>query len=754
MCCRRTVLVVSLALLTGGCAPDPETESPTLETSRPPAPINVLLVTLDTTRADRIGCYGYERAGTPTIDALAAAGVRFDDARCQVPLTLPSHVSLMTSTYPLVSGVRVNGEVLAATPIATLAERLSAAGHRTAAFIAAFPLDRRFGLARGFDHYDDDLGAAAPPTGHALERPANIVCDAATGWLEDAAASDDGPFFAWVHLFDPHWPYEPPPPYDERYESRYDGEIAFTDSQVARLIATLDRLDLRSSTLIVLAGDHGEAFGEHGERQHGLFVYDTTIRVPMVVCLPEQVPAGVTVAAPVGLIDVTPTILDLLDHPPADDLDGRSLVATWSRQPPPASAVYSESHYPLIGYGWAPLMSLTTEAWTYIDAPEAELYDRAADPGELENVLAAHPDVSRRLSDRLDEMVAGMTPRSDTTADVDDETRRLLQSLGYLSGTTGTTDADRPRRDPKSMLDVYNAHADAVALAIEGDTAGVVALLEPLVERSPESDELQISLARAYLELGRLQEAERAFAASLRSLPDAPTQLAGLGESLRLQGRLDEAMAAYSRAVAIDDRQEEAIRGMTLTHAAAGRMQEALASAQRHVEIAPDSPNALVNLAGLSMQGGALDQAVPLLERALEIEPANPIALATLWQLLMTMGRQAEAIDVLRRAVALHPDDATLICPLCWFLATSSDDSIRSVDEALEFGQRCRDANPQWPNAWDALAAAQAAAGRFDDAIVSAERAIELARQAGDQRLVALVESRLARYRQGEPHRE
>jgi arylsulfatase A-like enzyme len=270
---------------------------------------NVLLITLDTTRLDRLGCYGHTGGTSTAIDGLANAGIRFEQAYAQVPLTLPSHASMLTGTYPGVNGLHVNGSSSLGASLPTLAESFSVNGYRTGAFVSSFVLHRVFGLARGFDHYDDDLAGSGGSSAFEIERPADEVTGVALDWL---GASQDQPFFAWVHYYDAHVPYRPPQEFRSRFDDAYDGEIAFMDSQIGRLIAWLEQQDLRDDTLIVVAADHGESFDEHGEPQHGLFVYDTTVRVPLILSWPARLAAGVTVEQPVRLVDLFPTVLELM----------------------------------------------------------------------------------------------------------------------------------------------------------------------------------------------------------------------------------------------------------------------------------------------------------------------------------------------------------------------------------------------------------------------------------------------------------
>ena len=421
----------------------------------PPAPPkdapNVLLITLDTVRADHLGCYGYSKAQTPVLDALAASGVRFEQALCQVPLTLPSHASLLTSTYPPSNGLRFNAAGILSKNVPTIAESFQARGYRTGGFVAANVLDSAFGLNRGFECYDDKFENARDASWVRPERPADEVCNAALAWL---ARPSPKPFFAWVHFFDAHAPYEPPSPFREKLADPYDGEIAFVDSQVRRLVDWLDAAKCRDRTLIVAVGDHGEAFGEHGETTHGIFLYDTTLRVPLILSYPPRLPTGKVVRTGARLIDVTPTILDLMNWSPGPALQGESLVPLLTAESAAPLPAYSETDYPRASFGWAPLRAYTTQQWKYIEAPRPELYDRAADPGEMTNLVADRPDVVTQLQRELKDLSAGMIRRDAEAVTLDDRSTRALMSLGYVGATAAPAGAEdtQTRRDPKDMI--------------------------------------------------------------------------------------------------------------------------------------------------------------------------------------------------------------------------------------------------------------------------------------------------------------
>jgi len=742
---------------------------------------SLLLITLDTTRADRIGCYGYTNARTPTIDGLAGSGVLFKEAFCQVPLTLPSHASMLTGTYPATNGVRTNGVALGK-GVATLAEVFRDRGYRTAAFVSGMVLDSMFGLGRGFDTYDDDLGAS-----EALERPANIVSDAALRWL---GAPSDKPFFAWVHYFDPHSPYEPPENFREGIASPYDGEIAFVDSQVARLLKWIDEKGLREKTLIVVAGDHGEALEEHGESEHGLFIYNSTMRVPLIFSFPRALPSGHVVNQPVGLIDLFPTIAKLLDWEEREDLEGKSLAPAWQTKEMTDRAVYGESEYARLGFGWASLRSVTTDQWKYIEAPRSELYDRAKDPDENVNVIAEHSDIAAQMQAKLGNMTKAMTLRAEPSPVRDAEMGSRLRSLGYVGGGSSPPGAagSNPRRDPKDMVDALRAHSKAVGLLLKRRFAEVLPIMESLVQESPESDEFFNTLGIAYLELGRAADAEKAFAASLRIAPDDPSRLCRMGQALHRQNKLNEAVTHleaalaiapefavahctlgdilgqqgnaaeaikhYQAAVAASPNLSKALARLGVAYAQQQKFAEAEKHLRRYVELEPTSPHALANLGSVLFELRRADDAAKMLQKALQYDPSYVSAHMSLFQAFLAAGKPKEAIQALREARAALPNVPVLTHRLAWLLATSVRDDLRNPQEALQLARNLYEGRTPTADNLTLLAAAFAASGDFDQATAHARNALSLAKARSDTAAVGRIEGQLRFYESGRPYRE
>jgi len=550
------------------------------------AGFNILLVTLDTTRADRIGCYGYGRASTPVLDGLAAGGVRFAEAVTVAPETLPAHATLLTGLLPPRHGVRINAESHLASQHVTLAKVARGRGYQTGAFVSAFVLDARFGLDQGFDVYDDRVEAAegAAFASGTNERRAGSTTDAALAWIRSRDRSR--PFMAWVHYFDAHAPYGPPEPFASRFAgSLYDGEIAYVDAQLGRLLEGLDAAGLRDRTLVVVAGDHGESLGDHGERTHSLFLYRSATRVPLVIANRRLLPRPAVVEGTVvSLADVAPTILDLLgveDPPPRD---GLSLLATKSD---PKRAVYVESLVPYLDFGWAPLFGLRGARESYILAPQPECYDLRSDPGERRNLLRSKAGACAAQARRLEAMLTRLPPYELPAAGapaVGADTRERLQALGYLGGAGPA--AHGPLADPKEMIDVASLVLDANALLSGGRPAEALEFARRAAARSPHDRTVLNTLAKIHLRMGRLKEAEEELRELLAIQPRADASVL-LAQILILDGREEEASRLLDEAERLDSRHGgvHIARGDLL--ARQGRKEEARASYERARKVDP-----------------------------------------------------------------------------------------------------------------------------------------------------------------------
>lgn len=569
-------LLVLLGLIAGGA----------VWYTRFPRRFNVLLITLDTTRADRLGGYGYPLAKTPVLDRLAQQGVLFERAYAPVPLTLPSHASMLTGLYPPEHGLHNNGQAALPQGLPTLATQLEAAGYETGAFVAAFVLDHKFGLQRGFKTYDDDLSRADPALdGHHRYRDGKLVIDAALKWLRPRSRK---PFLCWVHLFDPHYPYlAHEVRFGTEFQDRpYDAELAYVDEQIGRLIAALAESGALEHTLIVVVGDHGESLGEHGELTHGMTLYDATLRVPLLIVSPKESQPGHRVAEPVSLVDLTPTLLDRLGHRPLPQVSGRSLRAALRGEPMTALPCYAETDDPYHAGHWSPLRALITTQWKYIRSPRAELYDLLADPHELQNLAAAQPERLEEMELELAAWELRMNQRLAENVALSEQERRALTSMGYAARAQAVHADEEPRRDVKDMLPYYYKLNDAAAmidagrydlaepvlrevLAADDDyfmaygelgrcllrmnrAAEAIVPLRRCVELDPGADRVRSLLGAALLVNGEYQAAADELESAIRQNPDSYDAQYNRGRALERLGRVDEAIRHYQTCVDLE----------------------------------------------------------------------------------------------------------------------------------------------------------------------------------------------------------
>jgi choline-sulfatase len=625
---------------------------------------NVILVTLDTTRADHLGCYGYARAQTPTLDALARGGVLFTQASSVAPLTQPAHSSIMTGMYPTHHGVRVNGNTALSQEQKTIAEALSEKGYQTAAFIGAFVLDGRWGLNQGFQLYDDqfDLEKHKHLDLASVQRPADKVVDAALAWLE---SHRQAPFFAWIHLYDAHSPYEPPEPFLSEYRaggpaSLYDGEIAFADQQLGRAVSWLQANGLDKKTVIVVMGDHGEGLGSHGEGTHGYFVYDYALHVPFLMATPFKDLRGVRVDSQVSAVDVFPTVLALTGIDGPGNVQGRSLLpAMFHPRTDATTYAYGESMTPSLQFGWSSLQSLRSSRYKLIKAPRPELYDLTADPAEETNVYERQPTVARDLMQRLDRLVEETSRGAPApeTANLDKETLERLSALGYIGGavTPKTPVASQTLADPKDKLGIFAAVQQAGELIIKDDYAAAAHALESALREEPRMSQALLMLGTAYSELGRRKEAKAQFDLVLKDDPQNVQGLIGMANLLVEEGRTDEVIALCKRTLSLDERNSQAHTLLGEMYAARREPDAALPHFEKAVEIQPKLTRNRLNLAGALIEVGRYGRAETLLKEIVAEHPKFPFAHFNLGLLYDDQRRLEEAKSAYAAEVAAYP---------------------------------------------------------------------------------------------------
>jgi arylsulfatase A-like enzyme len=465
---------------------------------------NIVLITLDTTRADHLPMYGYDKVKTPRLQQLARRGLVFEQCVTASPFTLPSHCSIMTGLYPTFHGVRINGDTALSEKHDTMAKALSRRGYDCGAFIGAFVLDGRWGLKQGFAHYDDDfdLNKYKQLDLGLVQRPSSEVVDAAIAWLSPRR---DKPFFAWLHLYDPHIPYSPPEPYRSEYGGRgaaglYDGEIASMDAQIGRFYDWLADHDLADNTILILVGDHGEGLGEHNESTHGYYIYDYVLHVPLLIVTPFAPLQNRRCPEQVRTIDLLPTVEEMIGITPAKNLHGRSLLPLfYGKSETEKRPAYSESLAPQIQYGWSPLYSLRQYPYKFIDAPRAEFYDVKNDPRENSNIRLRQFSKAREYKKILEKLMADTSRNAPKTeaADLDQETMRRLATLGYVGSTTPvrTMAGNAKLADPKDKIAIFEAVSKSLELTFNEKFAEAASLLEGVLKKDPEVIQARLSLA-------------------------------------------------------------------------------------------------------------------------------------------------------------------------------------------------------------------------------------------------------------------
>ena len=662
---------------------------------------NCMLVTIDTLRRDRLGTYGSTARLTPTLDRLAGAGMVYAHAYSHVPMTLPAHTSILTGRLPSTHGVHNNTTFRLASDVPTLATTMKSAGYRTGAFVGAFVLDARFGLNRGFDDYDDHYPHSRSTTFQFDQRRGSEVVKAAGDWIlgqgseigdrglatggtaapgspapsAEQSAPSRSPWFAWVHLFDPHTPYDAPSEFREG-RSPYDAEVAYADAMLGRLLDRLRAAHALEHTLIVVTADHGESLGEHGESTHGLFAYDATIAVPLILAGPS-VSAG-RIGAAVGHDDIMPTILDLTAIPAPAGMDGRSFVTPSL----PQRGIMFEALDANLTRGWAPLTGIVQGEWKYIDLPIREMYDLQADPHESSNL--AQRDSNRReglASALAAQRVVGLP--HPTPSSLDSEAAARLRALGYAAGAAvPRADAYTAADDPKTLVGLNERFDDALQAFSAGRARAALDGFNAILAQRPDFMSARTSAASVLLDGGHAADA----VALLRAAPSAQARsaplLAKLGTALEENGDLAGAATALERARSNGDQNPEIADALGVAYARLGRTSEARALFQQLIEKDPDAAGTWYNLGVLEMTASRLPQAADAFRHAIAADSSNGEAWQGLGAALVESDRPA-AIDAWQHAERLRPHDFDLLFNLGMVLA----DSDRSA-EALPYLRR------------------------------------------------------------------
>lgn len=649
---------------------------------------SIVLVTIDTVRADYLSPGRAGKVHTPALERLAKQGIVFTQAISPVPLTLPAHASLMTATYPPVHGVRDNSGPHLGSTLPTLATILKDRGYATAAFVGSSVLDRSFGLARGFEYYGDSFRAPRL-FGMTAERNAKAVIDEALNWL---GANRKTPFLIWVHLYDPHAPYEPPADFPKR---GYEGEIEYTDQQLDRLLNHLRDSRQFDSTLITVLSDHGEDLSQHGEPTHGFFVYDTVLRIPFLLKLPGNRFAGSRVDRQVRIIDVLPTLLQSLQLPVPASVQGRGLLGYVSGKRAQSLECYAETLYPEMHFGWSRLIALRTGDYKFIDAPQPELYDLRKDPGETKNLYSTQRALSNQLKTGLEALRSKQRAVTPGAVTVSPELRERLKSLGYVTLSTGAAAGDKPHgraSDPKSKVDVYAEIYRGMEAAVQGKFQQALQYFQkalrkdPLVpiaydylgsaylalhrnddavesyrkalQLSPGNRDFILNLAYGYLQAERLREAEEGFRLLIEQNPGdwQPWRLLGL--TLIRRGDPSEAVVAFQQALAKNPSQPETLYDLARLYQQQKKYPQAVEIFRRLVKLIPDDAELWTSLGSNYKETGMFEPAEEAYQRALSIDPKLAAAYYNYGNLLVEQRNWLGAVEKYRQAIALDPNFA------------------------------------------------------------------------------------------------
>jgi len=686
---------------------------------------NVIVITIDTLRADHLGCYGNTKIKTPYLDGIAKEGVRFARAYTPVPVTLPSHTSIFTGLYPVYHKVRNNGTFEAGSQLETLAEVLKKNGYQTAAFIGSFVLDSRYGLDQGFDYYDDYLEKDANQSIMVYnERPASEVVQAANQWLEKNAQSR---FFLWLHCFDPHAPYEPPLPFCKIYQKNlYDGEIAYTDYALGRLFLTLREKNLLDKTLLVITADHGEGLGEHEEKTHAIFLYDTTLHVPLIMRYPKAIPAGLVIQDTASTIDIMPTIMDILNIKNRPQVHGKSLLRlVRGERGPQHEEFLCETFYPLYNHNWSPLEGLRTEEWKFVKAPRPELYDLKNDPGEKVNLFDQKRELAKRLEARMRELQQKNSPPKDgfsAQLNMDKDTKDRLRSLGYV-WTVSVTEKKDPYSlpDPKDMIATLDYLNMGTYYYTQGNYDRAVEQFQLMLKANPKDVFTHFVLGYIYDKQNRADLAIQELQEAIRLDPTYINAYNNLGTIYNRLGRQKEALEVFKIARELNPDYLEVHDNLGVVYFALGEYDQALESFQKAAQINPRGYEPYNNMGSVYLAMGKYEEAEKMILKALEINPRAADGLNNLGSIYITRLDYPRAIEKLKELVELDPNhvDGWVNLGTAFLGAGKYEECQKALEKAIQL-------KPNLPKAYNCLGTLFMKQGNIAQAIEQFKKSITL----------------------------
>lgn len=616
---------------------------------------NIILITVDTLRSDYLSCNGSTKVKTPNLDSLAQQGVNFTRTRSAVPLTLPSHISIMTSLYPITHGVRDNGTARLSDEVSTLAEVLKSHGYQTAAFVGSFVLDHKFGLNQGFDVYNDRMPADLTALEKLeAERNADAVYSAFSEWF--TRNSKKQPYFVWIHFYDPHAPYNPPEIYRNKYPNDpYAGEVAYTDALIGKVLQNLGTYDANNQ-IIAVVGDHGEGQGQHQEATHSLLIYNSTLHVPMIIDAPGLISPGTTFPYLSRTIDLGPTLLDLAGIQNGLKGQGISLKKSIEEMKDPGITSASESLYPKVNLGWSELRGVENNQFRFIDAPKPELYDVINDPDETKNVMNQRSAIAGNLQTELNQLYQGSASAAQNSQpEIDPETKERLASLGYVSGSTPAT-PQSSRIDPKDKMKVWNDIQAGIFEFGNGNYQNAVKILESVLKTDNSIPIVYDNLCSSYLRLENWEKAKSCNMGALQRGINFPGLHVNLGLIYHKEKQYSQAQKEFLDALSADPSNISAHYYLGNTLRATGQHEQALIQYKKALELSPDNVF-IVN--GLAMTYIALkrdSEALNSFEQAAQIDPQNPAAHFNLAVQAQRMNKTEEAVDSYEKFLALSDE--------------------------------------------------------------------------------------------------
>ena len=620
-CLALSLAAFSLVLFSCRSAPKPAEASATPSAAL--RPLNVVVVTIDTLRPDHLHCYGYANIETPVLDQVASQGALFENAVTQTPLTPPSHASIFTGQYPTVHGVRNTGGFILQSSAHPLARLLREQGWNTGAFVSSAVLKKTFGFNNGFEVYDDQMPkAGGREEREDPERKAAATTDRALEWLSTQSGK---PYFLWVHYYDPHLPYDPPAAFKSRYKnSPYDGEIAYTDQQLGRLLSAVEKKSPAGQTIVAVLSDHGESLSEHGEYTHGVFLYDATLRITFLLRGPG-VPAGVRVKPQVRSVDFLPTVLALLGGAPPANVQGVSLLPEFSAKEVPTEISYEETLYPKLSLGWSELRAIRTNHWKYIRAPRPELYDLTSDPHELSNVIKNHPAEVQRFEAQLGRIISPSKPGTSEKVETNLVDARLveqLRSLGYLAGFSPRSyELDGKGADPKDRVHVLALLHEAEESSAPVSAARRVQLLEQALSEDPLSPSLYYQLGSELEKSGRQDAALRLYRTALAKGVENGRLHSRIADLSLRKGDKDEAIVQYEKAAQFNPSDLESQTNLGTAYLEKGRVADGQRVFQWILTTDPDNAAANNGLGLVAIQNHDLTAARTYFEKAAQLDP-------------------------------------------------------------------------------------------------------------------------------------